>query len=177
MMETTVPWGELALRAVVIYGVLLVLVRLSGKRTMGQFSPFDLLVMLLLSESVSNGLSGGEESLIGGLFLATILIALNYTASVLTTRSHWIKRTVEGLPTVIGRDGRLDPRAMRREHVTIEDVERQLREDSQTLDGVELVLLETDGTITFVCRRENADGDEQTRERQAVDPVAGTTDA
>ena len=72
MLDLSVPWWELVVRAVVIYVLLMVMVRATGKRTMGQFTPFDLLVMLLLSEAVSNSLNAGDESLIGGLIGAGV---------------------------------------------------------------------------------------------------------
>lgn len=66
MFEMTSHWWEPIARAAIVYGVLLLLVRISGRRTVGQFTPFDLLVVMLLSESVSSALSGGESSVTGG---------------------------------------------------------------------------------------------------------------
>ena len=88
MLSLTVPWWDLVLRGVVVYVLLLIMVRASGKRTLGQFTPFDLLVLLLLSEAVSNSLNAGDESLIGGLIVAGVLILLNLGASILTARSQ-----------------------------------------------------------------------------------------
>jgi uncharacterized membrane protein YcaP (DUF421 family) len=107
MLEMSVPWWELVLRAAVVYASLLVMVRVSGKRSVGQFTPFDLLVMLLLSEAVSNGLSGGAESLIGGLSLAATLIGLNLLLGYLTSHSATLEKLAEGTPVLLGRDGRL----------------------------------------------------------------------
>ncbi len=150
MFSMTASAGELILRAVCIYVVLLFLMRLSGKRTVGQFTPFDLLVMLLLSEGVSNALSGGEESLQGGLLTAAVLIGLNYLASFLTARNHFAKWLIEGEPKLIGRNGQLDKEALRREMVAEADVMKRLREDDRKLKDVAKVYLETDGKISFV---------------------------
>lgn len=150
MFSMTASVGELVLRAVCIYVVLLFLMRLSGKRTVGQFTPFDLLVMLLLSEGVSNALSGGEESLQGGLLTAAVLIGLNYLASFVTSRSHIAKWLIEGEPKVIGRDGQLDKAALKREMVAEADVMKRLREDDRNLKEIARVYLETDGKISFV---------------------------
>ena len=150
MFSMTTSVGELIVRAVCIYVVLLFLMRLSGKRTVGQFTPFDLLVMLLLSEGVSNSLSGGEESLQGGLLTAAVLIAHNYGASFVTARSHRAKRLIEGEPKVIGRNGQLDQEALRREMVAESDVMKRLREEDRELEKVAKVYLETDGQISFV---------------------------
>jgi uncharacterized membrane protein YcaP (DUF421 family) len=150
MFSMTASVGELIVRAVCIYVVLLFFMRLSGKRTVGQFTPFDLLVMLLLSEGVSNALSGGEESLQGGLLTAAVLIGLNYLASFLTARNHFTKWLIEGEPKVIGRNGQLDKEALRREMVAEGDVMKRLREEDRDLKDVAKVYLETDGKISFV---------------------------
>ncbi len=122
---------------------LLVIVRLSGKRTVGQFTPFDLLVMLLLSEAVSNALIGGDDSLSGGLLVALVLIMLNYLVSVLSSRSRRFRRLVEGSPKLIGTDGRLDREALRRENVAVADVEKRLRKEDTPLEEVAQVFLES----------------------------------
>lgn len=96
MFELSGPWWELPLRATLVYGVLLVLVRVSGHRTVGQFTPFDLLVVMLLSEAVSNGLSGEEKSLTGGLLSAATLVGLNVLVAFITARSPRAQALVEG---------------------------------------------------------------------------------
>ena len=154
MFSMTASAGELVARAVCIYVVLLFLMRLSGKRTVGQFTPFDLLVMLLLSEGVSNALSGGEESLQGGLLTAAVLIGLNYLASFMTARNHFLKWLIEGEPKLIGRNGELDKEVLRREMVAEGDVMKRLREEDRQLKDVAKVYLETDGQISFVSSEE-----------------------
>jgi uncharacterized membrane protein YcaP (DUF421 family) len=153
MFSMTASAGELVARAVCIYVALLFLVRVSGKRTVGQFTPFDLLVVLLLSEGVSNALSGGEESVQGGLLTAAVLIGLNYAASFVTSRSKTAKWLIEGEPEIIGRDGRLDHAALRREMVAEDDVLKRLREDHSKLEEVARIYLETDGKISFVMSK------------------------
>ncbi len=76
MFDMALPWWEFVVRGTVVYLVLLLMVRISGRRTVGQFTPFDLLVVMLLSEAVSNSLVGGDESLIGGLIIAAVLMGL-----------------------------------------------------------------------------------------------------
>ncbi|MGE0798770.1 MAG: DUF421 domain-containing protein [Lautropia sp.] len=155
MFSLTAGWFELIVRAACIYIALLLMVRLSGKRTVGQFTPFDLLVMLLLSEGVSNALSGSEDSITGGLIIAAVLILLNYGTSFLTSRSRLAKQLLEGAPKILGRDGRLDPAALRREQVAEADVMKRLREEDIALTETREVLLETDGNISFVRRQQS----------------------
>lgn len=150
MFELSANWWELPARAAIIYAVLLVLMRLSGKRTVGQFTPFDLLVVMLLSESVSAGLSGGEESVTGGLLAATTLIGLNVLVAVVTARSTRLQALAEGEPVLIGRDGRIHTRALRRHHVPMLDVERALREADCDLKDMKYAFLEADGGISVL---------------------------
>jgi uncharacterized membrane protein YcaP (DUF421 family) len=150
MFELSLPWWEPPARAAVIYAVLLVFVRLSGKRTVGQFTPFDLLVVVLLSEAVSAGLVGGEQSVTGGLLAAATLIALNVLVAVLTARSVRLQTVVEGDPVLIGRDGRLLADTLKKNHVPMLDVERALREADCDLKDMRYAFLEADGGISVL---------------------------
>lgn len=148
----TLPWWELVLRAVVVYASLLIMLRVSGKRSVGQFTPFDFLVMLLLSEAVSNGLSGGDESLTGGLLLAASLIGLNFLLGYITSRSATLEKLAEGTPVLLGRDGQIFEDALRANRVGQADVERALREADCELKNMHCVFLETDGGISVLKR-------------------------
>jgi uncharacterized membrane protein YcaP (DUF421 family) len=158
VFELNTPWLELVARAVCVYAVLLVMVRLSGKRTVGQYTPFDLLVVLLLSEAVSEALSGGEESVTGGLLVAGVLILLDYLASLVSSRSQRAKAFLEGTPKLLGTDGALDLAALRREKVAVADVEKRLREHGSELHDVAKIFLETDGNISFVKKAKGSTG-------------------
>jgi len=105
MFELDLDWWELVARGAIVYCALLLMMRLSGRRTVGQFTPFDLLVVMLLSEAVSNSLTGGDDSLFGGLIIAAKLVALTVLFAFLTSRSKKIERLIEGSPVLIGRDG------------------------------------------------------------------------
>ena len=148
MFDMDLPWWEFVARAVIVYVALLVMMRFSGKRTVGQFTPFDLLVVMLLSESVSNSLSGGDDSIPGALILAGTLIALNVGIAVSTSRSKKIAAIIDGEPVLLGRDGKLYDAAARRAHVAIGDVEQALREANCPLGKMKYVFLESDGQIT-----------------------------
>ncbi len=153
MLELSRPWWELMLRAFLVYASLLVMVRISGKRSVGQFTPFDLLVMLLLSEAVSNGLSGGDDSLIGGLLLAATLIGLNLVLGYLTSRSVALEKLAEGAPVLLGRNGKLYDKALRENRVGQADVNRALREADCSLQNMRCIFLETDGSISVLKRK------------------------
>jgi uncharacterized membrane protein YcaP (DUF421 family) len=150
MFELDTPWWEVLTRAVVIYAALLILVRLSGRRTVGQFTPFDLLVVLLLSESVSNGLVGGDQSLLGGLMAAAMLIALNMLVALVTSRSFRAQELIEGRPALMGRDGEIFQEVLKRHRIPLRDVERSLREADCDLKDMKVMFLEADGHISIL---------------------------
>ncbi|WP_295643636.1 YetF domain-containing protein [uncultured Methylibium sp.] len=150
MFELSMPWWEFPVRAALIYGVLLLLIRVSGKRTVGQFTPFDLLVVMLLSESVSNGLSGGDDSVTGGLLAAASLILLNVVVAVGTARSSGFQQLVEGRAVLIGRDGQLFDDVLRKSNVPRLDVERALREADCDLKDMQCAFLEADGRVSIL---------------------------
>lgn len=150
MFSLDLDAAELVLRAVLVYGALLLIMRLSGKRTVGQFTPFDLLVMLLLSESVSNALTGGDESLPGGLLSAATLIGLNGLVGLATTRSRRLEHWLEGEAVLIGRDGRFFDRVMKRHRVGHSDVQRALREADCPQQEMACAFLESNGSISVL---------------------------
>jgi uncharacterized membrane protein YcaP (DUF421 family) len=150
MFELQAPWWELPLRAAIIYLALLVMVRISGKRTVGQFTPFDLLVVMLLSEGVSNSLSGGEDSVPGGLIIALTLLALSSAVGWLSARSKAVEKFVDGEPVLIGRDGRWFPEVLKRNRLSQSDVEESLREADCSLVQMRCAFLEADGKISIL---------------------------
>ncbi|PSD45542.1 hypothetical protein C7E25_14025 [Stenotrophomonas maltophilia] len=154
LFALAMPWWEFILRAVVVYVVVLGMVRLSGKRPLGQITPFDVLLVVLLGNAVQNALLGTDTSLGGGLLLAATLILLNYGVGWVSTRSRRIERLVEGEPVVIARDGRLFDAVLRREQVTRADFEAAMRQQGGLgVEDVELALLEINGHITIVPRK------------------------
>jgi uncharacterized membrane protein YcaP (DUF421 family) len=150
MFELQSEWWELPLRAVIIYGALLAMVRVSGRRTVGQFTPFDLLVVMLLSESVSSGLSGGEESVTGGLLAAATLVALNVAVAFATSRSARLQTLMEGRPVLVGRDGKVFGEVLKKHRVPMSDVEQALREADCEQAQMKYACLEADGKISIL---------------------------
>src|SRR5947208_9550945 len=101
MWTLSVAWWELVLRSLIVYVFLVALLRLTGKRQVGQLSPFDLVLLLVLSNAVQNSMNAGDNSLIGGLISAATLIALNYVVALATYRSKSVEALVEGRPQVL----------------------------------------------------------------------------
>lgn len=158
MFEMSMPWWEFVLRAVVVYVVLLAMIRLSGKRTMGQFTAFDMLLIVLLGNAVQNALLGSDTSMAGGLLLAATLIVLNWTVGLLTSRSKRAERLLEGAPVVLARNGHIYRDVLRRELVSRDDFAKAMREAGLSdVDRIHLALLETNGRITILTREPRED--------------------
>ena len=107
MLNMTVPWWELIVRGLVVYVFLIALLRLTGKRQIGQLSPFDLVLLLILSNAVQNSMNAGDNSLVGGLILATTLVVVNYIVGLITFKSKKLEAIIEGRPQVIIHQGKL----------------------------------------------------------------------
>jgi len=105
---------QLVVRAIVVYGLILLLLRFTGKRQIGQLAPFDLVLLLMLSNAVQNALNGGDNSVVGGLLSATVLVALNSIVSVVTSRSKRAETFIEGHPLVLIHNGKLYDQMMGR---------------------------------------------------------------
>jgi uncharacterized membrane protein YcaP (DUF421 family) len=155
LFHLSAPWWHFVLRACAIYVLVMVLVRLSGKRAVGQFTPFDLVLLILIGNAVQNGINGGDNSLTGAAIMATTLIALNYAVAYVTSRNRKVEKFVEGVPVLLARDGQLFEAVLRRELVSREDFREALRMNGvDDVAEVELALLETNGSISVVKKRD-----------------------
>ena len=140
---------EIIVRTATIYVVVLLGVRLSGKREVGQMTPFDLTLLLLLSNAVQNAMTGPDTSLWGGVAAACTLLLMNYLVAELSGFNRRFRRVVQGSPTLLIHDGQLLTQHLAREHVTVDEVERALREHGiASVKDVSLAVLEVDGSIS-----------------------------
>lgn len=150
LFELAMPWWEFILRAGAVYAGLLVMVRLAGKRTVGQFTPFDMILLILLGNAVQNALLGEDVSLLGGVILAATLIGLNYLVGWIAARSRRVQVLVEGSAVKIAENGRVDYLLLRKEAVSPADFDEALRRAGlKDQADVESAWLETDGSITI----------------------------
>ena len=156
LFQLSAPWWHFVLRACAIYVLVMVLIRVSGKRAVGQFTPFDLVLLILIGNAVQNGINGGDNSLTGAAIMATTLIALNYGVAFVTSRNRKVEKFVEGVPVVLARNGKLFDGVLRRELVSREDFREALRMNGvEDVSEVELALLETNGSISVVKKRDD----------------------
>jgi uncharacterized membrane protein YcaP (DUF421 family) len=150
MFDMNLPWWEFIVRGAIVYLALMVMVRVSGKRTVGQFTPFDLLVVMLLSEAVSNSLSGGDHSLLGGLLIAATLIVLNIGMALASSRSRKMAKILDGSAVLLGRDGKFFDEVVKKSRLAKGDLDEALREADCTLEEMQCASLEADGDITIL---------------------------
>lgn len=155
LLELSVPWWEIVLRGTVVYFVMLLLIRLSGKRTVGQFTPFDLLVLVLLGDAVQGSMLAGDQSLPGGLLLAGTLLGWNRAVGYATAHSERLAKAVEGKAEILARNGAVDHDALKAANLTLDDLQEAMRDHScATVAEIRLAVLEKDGTITVLKRGE-----------------------
>src|SRR5512140_953941 len=119
---------EILFRTGVIYFLILLGVRLSGKREVGQMTPFDLTLLLLLSNSVQNAMTGPDNSLVGGAVAACTLLVMNFAVAEGAGWNRRFRKLVQGSPTLLVHNGSVLEAHMAREHVTLDELKRAIRE-------------------------------------------------
>jgi uncharacterized membrane protein YcaP (DUF421 family) len=150
---------DVVLRTTVVYLFLIVAMRISGKREVGQMSVLELVVILVISDAVQNSMVGDNVTIWGGLVAVVTLLLLDYGLNALASRSRRVRAAVEGEPRLLVRDGKILTHALRQEKVDIEDVRAAIRAHGiARVEDVRLAVLETDGTISVIPRDEHASG-------------------
>src|SRR2546427_8168712 len=153
MWNIGVPWWELVTRGLIVYVFLLVLLRMSGKRQVGQLAPFDLVLLLVLSNAVQNSMNAGDNSLIGGLISATTLVGANFLVGLATYRSKKLEAIIEGRPQILIHNGKIFEEVMARAKLTHHELNAALRQAGCTcVEEVHSAILENNGSISFVPR-------------------------
>ena len=142
---------EIAARTLIVYLALLLALRLAGKREIGQITTFDLVVILLVANAVQNAMVGPDTSLTGGLISAAVLIASNQTIALVRERVPWLRRAVEGSPSLLIDNGEFVMAHLRREGLDPDEVMMAIREHGiDSLADVKMAVLEVDGSISIV---------------------------
>ena len=154
MWHLVVPWWEFVARAAIVYVFLVGLLRLTGKRQVGQLAPFDLVLLLVLSNAVQNSIIGSDASLPGGLISAATLVGLNYLVGVLTFRSRKAEDLIEGRPQILIHDGRLYEDVLAGAKITRHELNAALRQAGcSEVAEVKTAMLEINGAISVLPRR------------------------
>lgn len=149
------PWWEYVVRAIIVYAAVFALLRLMGKKQIGEMSPFDLVLLLIISESVSAGITGGDNSVAAGLICVTTFVVGNYLLDILSYKSKKVERLLDGEAKKIIDKGVVDMQICKKEFITLDEIASSLREHGiKDLNEVDFATLETNGKITVVKDKE-----------------------
>ena len=177
LFHLQMPAAEKVIRTVAVYLGILIVIRIAGKRLMGQMNSQDLVVVLLLSNVVQNAIIGEDNSLIGGLIGAATLVLVNAGLDRLTLRIPWLAWLLDGRPTVVVTDGILDHRALLHLGMTPEELDNAIQaQGADSLSQVRRVAVEPGGSVTVELNpdaRTATIGDL----RRAVDALTARLDA
>lgn len=155
LWKLSAPWWQFVLRGLVVFAFVLVFLRLSGKRQVGQMTPIDLVLLLLISNAVQNAMNGGDNSITAGAILAATLILADVATSTLARRSRKVENFVEGTPIILIHNGHVLDHALDRCGMTRNDLMAGLRTSGiATVSDVHAAVLENNGRITVLERRE-----------------------
>jgi len=154
MFVLGLPVLEKILRPVVVYAFLVVSLRLSGKRELVQLNPFDLVVLLTLSNTVQNAIIGDDNSVSGGIIGATSLLAINYLVVRFLYNHRKLDQLVEGRADVLIDNGKVRTEHLKRELITMQQLSAAARKQGfEDLSDVQQCVLEPGGTLTFIARK------------------------
>jgi uncharacterized membrane protein YcaP (DUF421 family) len=142
---------DLVIRAAVVFGFVFLLTRITGKRELSQLEPFDVILLVVVGDLVQQGVTQSDYSVTGALTVISTIGVLSVFVSWLSYRFKLMRRVTEGEPVVLVHDGRPIERNMRRERITIEDIEEEARQSQITsLGNLRFAILENDGRISFI---------------------------
>jgi len=158
MFHLPVPVVEKIIRPVIVYLCLIIFLRLFGKRELAQLNPFDLVVLLSLSNTVQNAIIGDDNSVTGGIIGAFALLAINWALMWFLYRAPKVNTALEGSATTLIQDGKVDEAALRRESMTHEELISVLNKNNYSYPGeVEVCVLEPNGTFFVKGKQPSSD--------------------
>ena len=167
MFVLAVPILEKILRPIAVYAFLIICLRLSGKRELVQLNPFDLVVLLTLSNTVQNAIIGDDNTVTGGIIGATSLLVVNYLVVRFLYNHRKLDQLVEGKADVLIEDGKVRTSNLKRELITMAQLEAAARKQGfENISEVQQCILEPGGTITFIGKKP---GTEESRHRELLD--------
>ena len=150
------PWWSFVVRTLVVYVALTLGLRAFGRRELGQMTPFDLVVILLIANSLQNAMVGDDVSIGGGLIGAFTLLGANWLLARLRAKFGWLQRLFEGEPVLLISGGEVLKGRLRQQNIEIEELEQAVREHGLAdLTKVDTAILEVDGTISIIPRTDS----------------------
>ena len=158
MFVLTLPVAEKMLRPIAVYAFLIIGLRIAGKREMAQLNPFDLVVLLTLSNTVQNAIIGEDNTVTGGVIGAATLLAVNYLVVRFLYTHEKLDRLIEGDPDVLIDNGVVQMEHLKKELITRHELEAAAHKQGfASLDEIDRAILEPGGTVSFVARKPSPD--------------------
>lgn len=153
MWNLSLPWWEFVVRGVIVYAALLTLIRITGKRQVGQLAPFDLVLLLVLSNAVQNSMNGGDNSVTGGLILAVTLVFLNFGIGYLTAKNRRLEKLIDGRPQILIHNGRVYEDVLAAAQLSRQELDAALRQSGcLSVSDARWAVLENNGAISVIPR-------------------------
>jgi uncharacterized membrane protein YcaP (DUF421 family) len=153
MFVLAIPWLEKILRPIIIYLILVIGLRLAGKRELAQLNTFDLVVLLTLSNTVQNAIIGDDTSVTGGIIGAATLLLMNYAVVRFVSNNKQVEKLVEGTEDILIKDGVVQDAVLNREVITLAELEIAAhRQGFASLDEIQTAVLEPEGGISFIAK-------------------------
>ncbi len=157
MWSSETPVTELLIRAGAIFVFAMVIMRIWGKKHLSELNPFDLVIMLVMSESLQNALVGDDKSIFGGMISMTTLILLNVALNKSLYYFRPAERVIEGTPRIIIKGGEIDHKMLKLESMTMQDLHSALRQQGvMEAEEVEWGIMETNGKFSVIKKHEKA---------------------
>lgn len=151
MWTLTTPWYELVIRGTCIYFFMFIIMRLWGKKHLGEMAAFDFILLLFISEAVQNSLVDDDKSLFGGMIVIVTFLFWNSLINKLTFRYRKLEQILDGEPRVLIKNGKVNPELMRKEKITEQELYEALRQEGvDELKKVKLATLETNGHLSVI---------------------------
>ena len=172
MFHLGLPVLEKVLRPLFVYAFLVVGLRLAGKRELAQLNPFDLVVLLTLSNTVQNAIIGDDNSVTGGIIGATSLLIVNYLVVRFLYKHRSLDQLVEGKADILIEDGKVKTQRLKQELITMAQLEAAARKQGfDSLSEVDQCVLEPGGTISFIGKKPGSDETRHQALMQRIDAL------
>jgi len=151
MWHLSLPWWEFVLRALLVYIFVFALLRFVGKKQIGQLTPFDFVLLLIISNAVQNSMNGGDNTVTAGIILAGTLVLLNYGVDALTFKSRKAESLIDGEPQLLVHNGLVQQKALKESRITPHELESMLRSQGVLdIKNVHCAILESNGHVSVI---------------------------
>ncbi|HEV3139020.1 MAG TPA: YetF domain-containing protein [Vicinamibacterales bacterium] len=178
MFSLTLPLAEKILRPIIVYAFLVLMLRIFGKRELAQLNPFDLVVLLTLSNTVQNAIIGDDNSVTGGIIGAATLLGVNYMVVRFLFDHEKLDRLVEGDADVLINNGVIDDKRLRKELITRAELESAAHKQGfSSVDEIDRAILEPGGTICFFAKKPTPESERHAELLTRLDRLTAAVEA